>query len=330
MITNINKLTYFRLSALSEYRSQLMGIAAILILICHANGNGVEMPAILKRLFTFGNYGVDIFLLLSGMGMYHSLEKAKTINQSIGSWYKRRFIRILVPYTLIALPYWLYVSIADNSSFVGFIENFSTLSFWTKHQGAWYVALIIPLYLLSPTIYRLCRKNVGIATMLFIIAALTMLPFISLPNNAIINNIVFALSKSPCFFVGFLTGILIKRNYKIKNLYIIVLCIITCILYKLGDIQGVAIYWILTLPIIYISTIFINFAKRIAIFNSTLVLMGTISLESYLTNIYLGDILSTLWVGSKLLAYGIIIIIGITTSIIISKLSQKIIALPQN
>lgn len=63
----------FNLSLLSTYRKELMGVSAIAVILCHANGRGVLLPPILQHVFDFGNLGVDVFLLLSGIGMYFSL-----------------------------------------------------------------------------------------------------------------------------------------------------------------------------------------------------------------------------------------------------------------
>ena len=65
---------YFQLSKISEYRTELMGMSAILILICHSVAY-IEMPRILHYVLSLGNIGVDLFLFLSGMGMWFSLTK---------------------------------------------------------------------------------------------------------------------------------------------------------------------------------------------------------------------------------------------------------------
>jgi len=62
-----------QLKLLSKYRTELMGVGAICILLCHSVGRGVLMPDFLSQILSYGNIGVDIFLLLSGMGMYYSL-----------------------------------------------------------------------------------------------------------------------------------------------------------------------------------------------------------------------------------------------------------------
>lgn len=63
----------FNLNLISKYRTELMGISAILILICHAAGNNVLMPKWLMYLVAQGSIGVDVFFFLSGMGLYYSL-----------------------------------------------------------------------------------------------------------------------------------------------------------------------------------------------------------------------------------------------------------------
>lgn len=64
----------FQLSKISEFRTELMGLSAILILICHSVAY-IEMPRVLHYSLSLGNIGVDLFLFLSGMGMWYSLSK---------------------------------------------------------------------------------------------------------------------------------------------------------------------------------------------------------------------------------------------------------------
>lgn len=55
----------FNLSLFSKYRTEIMGIAAIMIIIGHAEGNGVLMPWMMTKIIIQGGLGVDIFLFLS-------------------------------------------------------------------------------------------------------------------------------------------------------------------------------------------------------------------------------------------------------------------------
>lgn len=74
------------LAIYSRFRTQIMGVATIFIILCHANENIEHLPDILRRILVYGNYGVDIFLFVSGMGMFYSLNSIKGKNISIHKW----------------------------------------------------------------------------------------------------------------------------------------------------------------------------------------------------------------------------------------------------
>lgn len=71
---------------LSTYRTQLMGFATLMIIACHASASGVVLPRIVSYVFTLGNYGVGIFLLLSGLVVFYSLSN-KPVN-TLQGWGK--------------------------------------------------------------------------------------------------------------------------------------------------------------------------------------------------------------------------------------------------
>lgn len=62
------------ISLLSKYRTQLMGLAMLLILIFHT-GIDVKSVNVIRSIKDIGDVGVDIFLLLSGIGLYFSYSK---------------------------------------------------------------------------------------------------------------------------------------------------------------------------------------------------------------------------------------------------------------
>ena len=62
------------LNLLSKYRTQLMGLAMLLILIFHSSID-LSHINIIRSLKDTGDVGVDIFLLLSGIGLYFSYTK---------------------------------------------------------------------------------------------------------------------------------------------------------------------------------------------------------------------------------------------------------------
>ena len=93
---------YFDTQLLSKYRSQLMGLATLMIIACHAPASGVALPGILTRILELGNFGVDMFLFLSGLGCYYSLSKCNT---GYGEYWVRRIKRVFIPYLIISIPF---------------------------------------------------------------------------------------------------------------------------------------------------------------------------------------------------------------------------------
>ena len=65
------------LGLFTKYRTELMGVATILIILCHMPAHEVVMPSPLAMMLSHGGAGCDIFLFLSGLGMYCSLNQHK-------------------------------------------------------------------------------------------------------------------------------------------------------------------------------------------------------------------------------------------------------------
>ena len=92
----------------SKYRSQLFGFAILWIMCMHSREfTPLLDDAILSQYILYdgiilvGGVGVDIFLFLSGVGLYYAQEKGPTL----GQFYARRFQRLLIPYLVIGTAY---------------------------------------------------------------------------------------------------------------------------------------------------------------------------------------------------------------------------------
>ena len=137
----------FNVNDISKYRTQLMGIATLLVIFGHSVGNGVVMPRWMESLCGLASVGVDIFLLVSGLGLWYSL---KSIDSQVNlwgvkCWYIRRYKRILVPYFIIA-GIGNILAVMGGRTIAEAVLNISTISYWLEHKGAWYIAMLIPLY----------------------------------------------------------------------------------------------------------------------------------------------------------------------------------------
>lgn len=85
------------LSLISKFRTELMGFAMLLVVWHHLPMN-INF-SIYDFLKSNGGFGVDIFLLLSGMGLYFSTHKGLNLKE----YAIKRAIRIFPIYALVII-----------------------------------------------------------------------------------------------------------------------------------------------------------------------------------------------------------------------------------
>lgn len=145
----------FGSQALSDGCGALMGFAMLWIVFFHATIQAPGEP--LRFLKGMGNVGVDLFLLLSGLGLRFSWEKG---GRRTGAFYRRRLLRLIPPTLLCLTPWFLYRAIGEQSFSPRFLLDIFSVSFWLdgKNPG-WLVALMLVLYLAFPLIARAMERR---------------------------------------------------------------------------------------------------------------------------------------------------------------------------
>lgn len=334
-ITNMafNKRFAYNLSDLSLYRTQLMGIATLMIIICHSSGSNVIMPDLLKFLFRYGNLGVDIFLFLSGIGLYFSLNKDNLSSQKdYLSFYKRRFYRIYIPYLMVYVPFCLIFMLLGKYSVCDSILCLSAFEYWLFHRGAWFVSLIVLLYLVVPFLYKaLTGKHKWIIAIGIIIVLMILgnIPIANQSLTSVLYNIQRALCRVPCFIAGITIGHSCKEGKQITTTEMVVFVIATIISSFIFGLWKCT--WLIVPIILYLSTLLIKWSKSSWI-DKSLRLLGKISLESYLTNITINGILialipayivSPVFYG-RYLEYTIVVFAGLSLAYMVYNAAQKI------
>ena len=186
-------------------------------------------------------------------------------------------MRIFIPYLLIAVPITLPRYLLNGYSLADWLLFISTVDYWISHHGVWFLAAIIPLYLIAPFVFRLiCRFGVWICV--FPILVFYMTGFIN-EDSDVLNNILFVTVRIPAFFLGMMLGKYVKAGSSVPIGYI--LCTLLMALIMLATTRRlVYTYIFLVIPIAWIgSALLIRFVRPCLEF------MGDISLESYLTNV---------------------------------------------
>lgn len=139
---------------ISRYRSELMGIAILEVMLWHLQESvGLRIPLLefaTKLIYTPG------FFFLSGFGLFYSL----SANGNVVEFYKKRMKRLYLPYLIISSPFIIYIGILKGSSPIDILLEVSSISFWIKgnYLGVWYIAVTMLLYLITPLLYHVMFK----------------------------------------------------------------------------------------------------------------------------------------------------------------------------
>ena len=256
-----------KLTPFSEYRSVLMGVAIIFIMASHSLG----------RFALFGNIGVEWFLISSAIGQFYSLKK----NDEIWSFYKRKIIRVLPAYLIVAIPFFL---IRYPFSFKDFFVRLSGLNlvfFWER--TFWFVSLILICYFLAPFYYQIANRYKTCIVIPFALAAITFLLSFHMPRTQIL------VTRIPIFLLGMNLGKSVYEGDSISGELNYWLCFVVSVLAMLLVILvnyiavGIELYRLVYFFCGIPSFFFIlSIVKKIRFLNGALSFLGSISYEIYL------------------------------------------------
>lgn len=186
------------LFCLSKARGVLLGLATLIIAIVHAPYEPAEGSFLLFLRF-FGSGAVDIFLLLSGMGLWFSFSK----NGNVLSFWKKRLLRLLPP----LLPILLVCAVFTADGAVDFLMKLSLVDLWvTGDRTFWYFSLLVLLYLFFPFIFKTVKKW-GVRAVLaaaVLTAGISVLLYFVFPT--VFSHVEIALLRVPVFFFGIWIG----------------------------------------------------------------------------------------------------------------------------
>lgn len=229
---------------ISNNRSKIMGVASLWILIFHCwlpvlnNHNCLSnMEIFIKKI---GFCGVDIFLLLSGMGLVNSLKFGKK------HYYYNRFKKILLTYIIssffaIIIYKWNLLQAIQKIFFYNYFKG-------DIYSYLWFVPTIIIFYLLFPIYYKLFdySKNKNY----FIILSIGIWFVIAYLLKGYINEIIYGIiNRIPIFITGiWLSWFAKEKKFKFKKIFLIINVAILIIGLQLSYLTTFKDYYIL-LPI---------------------------------------------------------------------------------
>ena len=324
-----------RKSNISEYRIELMGIGALGVLLTHSSGI-IDWPSSIQHFVSYGGLGVYFFTFLSGVGLYYSL-KNRGEGYSKADFYKRRLWRVFIPYLIIAGIWYGIKYIIVEHSLVNFFYELSTLSYWFEHKGAWYVAALIPIYLVYPLFYDWTEKGFrGIKTVCTIITVLVVETLLFHVRPSLYTHLVQVLNALWVFVLGHFCAEQI-RDKRSDCLIFLPVTLVVIIIEKMLPLQDVLpiggiIYALKGCSILVVSGFILRWVN-VRSLHMGLCRIGRLSLELYLTNIFAIQMLRYFHLDTTInmqfekyggfVQYAVVLAIGAVLAVITNQVGQR-------
>lgn len=213
---------------LSGQRTALMGVAIIMILIFHYTEDckiyEAHYGGFVEWYKTYvGSSSVDLFLFLSGLGLYFSMKK----NPGVAGFYRRRLVRILIPYLAVAIPAWyVYDVVLTGESAGRFFRDLTFVTFFTEGvRWFWYIGAILAGYLVYPLVFLVvdrCRSGIlRAAVLLLAVLAVTVCAAQMRESNPeLFGDINIVVLRIPAFLIGCFYGRVSYENRRVGWLWL--------------------------------------------------------------------------------------------------------------
>lgn len=322
-----------RINDVTKYRDELFGVAIVSIIIfhyCEGLYLAYDTNQYLKFFSRFligvaGSIGVDIFVFLSGLGIYYSL----TNSTSIVHFYKKRLKRVVIPYLIFGAVFWYVKDIViSQQSINSFLYDYSLLSFWCEGVRVfWYITFICVLYLISPIVYKSGFKR----TLLFCSLWLLFCVLVYIVSPYTFRNIEIALMRGPNFFIGMFFAYYMNQSGHYfsakKLLFALGLSIPIKVISALGGFAFRRLFDEFYGLFLIVAYIYWRKSLEKDSFRSVfglLILAGSYSLELYMTHVALRNLMQTLSIPCQnVLNYILMILVSIMLSILLKRLDFK-------
>ena len=338
-----NKFSY---NLLSKYRGVLMGLAIISILVFHYVEDCRVYEYNYDILVSFfdkyvGSSCVDVFLFMSGFGLYYSFKR----NNNVATFYKRRLIKILIPYVIVAMPSWFWRDILFKGADVNaYIRDLFFFSFFDeKVTWFWYIMMIVVCYLIFPYLFEIVetakdRITEQMRAILLIVCITVIALTLQLCYSNLFSAVNIALLRFPPFFIGCFIGNASYENREIPRSWIVLMVLSIMMLSWRDSGQILIIRYVLAffnINLFIACAILMEVLERNGLpfkkCKKLLEWFGAHSLELYLTHVAIRGIMR--WVGYQTcyLRYEVIMLgLSVLTSIWLKKATNKIISGIQN
>lgn len=202
-------------SYFSKHRSYLMGISMICIMIFH---QGFLEGPVFSFFHACGHWGVDMFLVVSGFGIAHSLTK-----NSRKEFYRHRINRLLPACIVFGC-----IRFAVTLSWYGLDIPKRAFVLMPLSLTMWYIVAIVLFYLVAPYLLKPVQRW----KWKVLLVAVPLCLFISTIDLSVIWPVDWAIWRFPAFISGMV--LYCSAPWKVGRGYLVPASVVTVILFCLA------------------------------------------------------------------------------------------------
>ena len=288
------KIPSIELANISRFRAEQMGAAMLFVILFHVALDRGDPFYGLRRC---GNVGVDIFLFLSGVGLWFSWVKTPDVLR----FYRRRLLRIVPTWIVVATAFYLpdYLGARRFSHNIVDLIGDITINwdFWLHDELTfWYVPAIMALYLVAPWYMRLIQSRPVYRWLPLLMVIWCVMVQWVLPIHHAVGHIEIFWSRVPIFFIGINFGEMVRTHRQLPSEAVWLLLVTflmtfgTC-LYLEQVRHGqfpLFVERMLYIPFTVCTVLVMNriFRRTPQWVNRSFRLVGALSLEAYLIHIH--------------------------------------------
>ena len=288
------KLPDIELASISRYRSELMGAAMLFIILFHVDLARSDMFYGLRRC---GNVGVDMFLFLSGVGLWFSWTKTPSLRH----FFSRRYLRIYPAWLVVAALYYVppYLHGAGHNKNVADLmgDVLFNWHFWFYDELAfWYVPATMMLYTFSPAYMKLIRRFPVYRWLPVLMVVWCVVVQWVTPVNAAVGHLEIFWSRVPIFFIGINMGqfVMERRTLPPSSVWLLLLTFAltfgTCLYLEQARhgqfplfVERMVYIPLTVTAVMLLNLVFVHVPQWL---NAFLRFVGGVSLEVYLVHVH--------------------------------------------
>ena len=282
------------LQNISRYRGELMGAAMLFVILFHV---GLPREDAFYGLRRIGNIGVDMFLFLSGVGLWFSWTK----HPSLKHFFTRRYLRIYPAWLIIACLFYIPDFLGSRQFSTDIIDLLGDVlinwDFWLHDElSFWYIPATMMLYLFAPAYMQLIIKHPVYRWLPVVMIMWCILVQYVTPIHAAVGHLEIFWSRVPIFFIGINFGKAVKEKRCMDgaSLWLIVLVFVMAFASSVFLEQvrhgqfPLFIERMLYIPLTVTAILLLNrvFRRTPKWFNATFREVGALSLEAYLIHLH--------------------------------------------